>query len=66
MRRWPELLRRTSDNVENARLSRAAREFYLRTYDREVIAQQYDRLFDLSIAPLEVADNGVMTPGDPA
>ena len=66
LRRWPELLRRTSDHVENARLSRAAREFYLRTYDREVVAQQYDRLFDLSCAPPEVADNGVMTPGSPA
>jgi glycosyltransferase involved in cell wall biosynthesis len=66
LRRWPELLRRTSDDVENARLSRAAREFYLRTYDREVVARQYDRLFDLSTAPLEVPDNGVMTPGHPA
>jgi glycosyltransferase involved in cell wall biosynthesis len=63
LRRWPELLRRTSDD---ARLSRGAREFYLRTYDREVIAQQYDRLFDLPTAPLEVADNGVLTPGNPA
>jgi glycosyltransferase involved in cell wall biosynthesis len=66
LRRWPELLRRTSDDVENARLSQAAREFYLRTYDREIVAQQYDRLFDLSTARLDVADNGVMTPGSPA
>jgi glycosyltransferase involved in cell wall biosynthesis len=66
LRRWPALLRRTSDGAENARLSRAAREFYLRTYDREVVAEEYDRLFDLSTAPLEVADNRVMTPGDPA
>jgi glycosyltransferase involved in cell wall biosynthesis len=66
LRRWPELLRHTSDDVENSRLSRAAREFYLRTYDREVIVQQYDRIFDLSTAPLKVADNGVMTPGNPA
>jgi glycosyltransferase involved in cell wall biosynthesis len=65
LRRWPELLRRTIDDVENARLSRAARDFYLRTYDREVIAQ-YDRLFDLSCAPLEVADNGVVGWGNPA
>ena len=66
LRRWPELLRRTVDDVVNARLSRAARDFYLRTYDREVIAQQYDRLFDLSCAPLEVADNGVVGWGNPA
>jgi glycosyltransferase involved in cell wall biosynthesis len=66
LRRWPELLRRTCDDVENALLSRAAREFYLRTYDREIVAEQYDRLFDLSTASLEVADNGGMTPANPA
>jgi glycosyltransferase involved in cell wall biosynthesis len=56
--RWPQLLRRVSDKRENERLSRAAREFYLRTYDRALVAQQYDRLFDMSPGPLVLTDGG--------
>jgi glycosyltransferase involved in cell wall biosynthesis len=64
LRRWPELLRRTSDDAENGRLSQAAREFYLRAYGRDVIAQEYDRLFDLFSSPPEVTGNGVTASGD--
>jgi glycosyltransferase involved in cell wall biosynthesis len=63
LRLWPQLLERVSDRVANGRLSRAAREFYLRTYDRKVVAQQYDQVFGQSRAPFAVADNGAVAAG---
>jgi glycosyltransferase involved in cell wall biosynthesis len=50
---WPKLLRRVSDHAENEQLSSAARAFYVATYGRDVVAQEYETFFSLPPAVTE-------------
>ena len=54
--RWPELIAELADPQRTAELSAAALAFFTRTYGREVVGAQYDKIFGLGSAGAVTSD----------
>ena len=52
--RWPELIAELADPSRAAELSAAALDFFARTYGRDVVGAQYDSIFGLADAVVEL------------
>jgi Glycosyl transferases group 1 len=52
--RWPELIAELADPQRAAELSAAALDFFARTYGRDVVGAQYDKIFALGDEAIEL------------
>lgn len=55
--RWPDLIADLVERDRNAKASDAARAFFVREYDRDVVTAQYDRIFGLASAESAAAQD---------
>jgi hypothetical protein len=52
--RWPELIAQLADPQRAAQMSAAALDFFARTYGRDVVGAQYDKIFGLADPAVEL------------